>query len=77
MEAQVCNTKVLLFYNQILLNEDPYKAFSEAVLDFHSHYCLNVHDSKWCKFHPATVDDKPYATIGAFNEQITKNVHLF
>ena len=47
---------------EILQNEDPYKAFSEAVLNFHNHYCLNVHDSEWCKFHPATVDDKPYST---------------
>ena len=47
---------------EIHQNEDPYKAFSETVLNFHNHYYLNVHNSEWCKFHPATVDDKPYAT---------------
>ena len=48
---------------EILQHEDPYKAFSEALLNFHNHYCLDLHDSEWCKFHPATIDDgKPYAT---------------
>ena len=40
--------------------EDPLMAFSEALLNFHSHhcqdahshYCQDVHSSKWCKYHP-------------------------
>ena len=28
--------------------EDPYEAFSEGILNFHSHYCLNNHTSTWC-----------------------------
>ena len=32
--------------------DDPLKAFSEALLNFHSHYCQDVHSSRWCKYHP-------------------------
>ena len=32
--------------------EDPLKAFSEALLNFHSHYCKDDHSSKWCQYHP-------------------------
>lgn len=42
--------------------EDPLMAFSEALLNFHSHHCQDVHSSKWCKYHPQEVDGKPYST---------------
>jgi hypothetical protein len=29
-------------------SEDPLKAFAEAIVNFHSHYCLDVHSSPWC-----------------------------
>ena len=47
---------------EVLQHNDPYKAFSEALLNFHSHYCKNLHDSVWYKFHPATANDgSPYS----------------
>lgn len=32
--------------------EDSLGAFSEALLNFHSHYCQDVHSFKWCKYYP-------------------------
>lgn len=29
-------------------HEDPFSAFSEGVLNFHAHYCLDDHTSSWC-----------------------------
>ena len=58
-----CALRNLMSCEEILQHEDPYKAFSEGLLNFHNHYCLDLHGSEWCKFHPATTDDdKPYAT---------------
>ena len=31
---------------------DPLKAFSNALLNFHNHYCLDDNGSVWCKYHP-------------------------
>ena len=28
--------------------EDPYTAFSEAILNFFQHYCCDDHSSSWC-----------------------------
>ena len=36
----------------IVTVEDPLKAFPEALLNFHSHYCMNDHSSKGCHYHP-------------------------
>ena len=36
----------------VIETEDPLQAFSEALLNFHSHYCKDLHSSKWCKYHP-------------------------
>ena len=33
-------------------SEDPLQAFLEILLNFHSHYCKDLHSSKWCKYHP-------------------------
>ena len=30
---------------------DPLAAFSEALVNLHSHYCLDDHTSEWCKYH--------------------------
>ena len=35
----------------VVTAEDPLKAFSEALLNFHSHYCMDDHSSKWCQYH--------------------------
>ena len=29
-------------------SEDPYSAFSEGILSFYQHYCLDIHTSSWC-----------------------------
>ena len=29
-------------------SEDPYSAFSEGILNFYQHYCLDIHTSSWC-----------------------------
>ena len=33
--------------------------FSESLLKFHNHYCKDLHDSEWCKFHSKKVADTP------------------
>jgi len=33
----------------------PLAAFSAALLNLHSHYCLDVHTSEWCKYHPQVI----------------------
>jgi len=38
----------LISSETILQSEDPYSAFSSALLNFYQHYCLDKHDSKWC-----------------------------
>ena len=42
--------------------EDPLQAFSEALLNFHSHYCKDLHSSKRCKYHSQVTNGKPYST---------------
>ncbi|XP_065915443.1 uncharacterized protein [Dysidea avara] len=47
----------------VLTSDDPLKAFSEALLNFHCHYCLDQHSSEWCKYHPKEAEDgTPYST---------------
>ena len=29
-------------------SKDPYTAFSQGILNFHHHYCLDEHSSSWC-----------------------------
>jgi len=36
----------------VLEAQDPLKAFSDALLNFHNHYCLDDHTSVWCQYHP-------------------------
>jgi len=53
----------LMTCEEVFQHGDPYQAFSEALFNFHNHYCKNLHDSAWIKFHPATSDDgSPYST---------------
>ena len=40
----------LISNKDVLQANDPYKAFSEALMNLHAHYCLDVHTSVWC-FH--------------------------
>ena len=47
----------------VLEDSNPLEAFSKGLLNFHSHYCRDQHDSAWCKFHSKTDDDSsPYTT---------------
>ena len=48
---------------EVLEDSNPLEAFSKGLLNFHSHYCKDQHDSPWCKFHAATNEDgSPYTT---------------
>ena len=38
----------LISSEKIQGSDDPLKSFSEAILNFHSHYCLDDHSSPWC-----------------------------
>lgn len=40
--------KTLICADSVFAKEDPYAAFSEGILNFHSHYVLNDHSSPWC-----------------------------
>lgn len=45
-----CKTALrnLIASDQMVESEDPYPLFSEGVLNFYQHYCLDVHTSTWC-----------------------------
>ena len=38
----------LLSSDRIRQSDDPFTAFSSAIRNFYSHYCLNEHGSEWC-----------------------------
>ena len=38
----------LIASDQIQESNDPLKSFSEAIVNFYFHYCLDVHSSAWC-----------------------------
>ena len=38
----------LIASEKVYDSEDPFSAFSDGILNFHSHYCLNDHSSQWC-----------------------------
>ena len=53
----------LISCEEVLEDSNPLEAFSKGLLNFHSHYCKDQHDSPWCKFHATTNDDgSPYTT---------------
>lgn len=53
----------LMSCDEVLEDSNPLEAFSKGLLNFHSHYCMDKHDSPWCKFHEATKEDgSPYTT---------------
>ena len=39
----------------VLSADEPLKAFSDALLNFHNHYCLDIHSSEWCKYHSKVI----------------------
>ena len=53
----------LMSCEEVLEDSNPLDAFSKGLLNFHSHYCMDKHDSPWCKFHAAANEDgTPYTT---------------
>ena len=38
----------LLSSDRIKQSDDPFTAFSSAIVNFYSHYCLDEHSSEWC-----------------------------
>ena len=53
----------LISCEEVLEDSNPLEAFSKGLLNFHSHYCKDQHDSPWCKFHATINDDgSPYTT---------------
>ena len=38
----------LISSDRIQENQEPFKAFSEGILNFYAHYCLDDHTSSWC-----------------------------
>ena len=53
----------LISCEEVLEDSNPLEAFSKGLLNFHSHYYKDQHDSPWCKFHAATNEDgSPYTT---------------
>ena len=38
----------LIASDHVCDSEDPYQAFSDGILNFYSHYCLDSHGSAWC-----------------------------
>ena len=46
----------LISSDKIAASEDPYSAFSSALLNFYKHYCDDDHTSEWCQ-HDKVVQD--------------------
>ena len=44
----------LISSEEVQESDDPLKSFSEAILNFHSHYCLDIHTSPWCHHEKVT-----------------------
>ncbi len=40
--------KHLIATDRVLESEDPYAVFSEGLLNFHAHYCVDDYSSPWC-----------------------------
>ena len=38
----------LISSEKIQSSDDPYSDFSDAIKNFHVHYCLDDHSSSWC-----------------------------
>ena len=38
----------LISSDKVQESADPLKSFSEAIVNFHLHYCLDIHTSPWC-----------------------------
>ena len=38
----------LISSDKVQESDDPLKSFSKAILNFYSHYCLDIHTSPWC-----------------------------
>ena len=51
MKTALCN---LISGEEVLKDSNPLEAFSKGLLNFHSRYCKDQHDSPWCKFHSKT-----------------------
>ena len=49
--------KNLMSCAEVLEHSKPLEAFFEGLLNFYNHYCKDLHDSEWCKFHSKTNDD--------------------
>ena len=49
--------KNLMSCAEVLEHSKPLEAFSEGLLNFYNHYCKELHDSEWCKFHSKTNDN--------------------
>ena len=39
----------LISSDKIQASDDPYRDFSEGIMNFHRHYCLDDHSSPWCQ----------------------------
>ena len=53
----------LMSCEEVLEDSNLIGAFSKGLLNFHSHYCMDKHDSPWCKFYAAAnKGDTSYAT---------------
>ena len=62
MQRAKHSLKNLMSSPDVLESDDPLKAFTEGLLNFHNHYCKDVHDSEWCKYHSKENDDgSPYS----------------
>ena len=62
----------------VLEADDPLKAFSSALLNFHNHYCLDSHTSMWCKYHIKVCNVQPRVTtdIKCGNNYIIRKVMM-
>ena len=54
----------IISMDRVADSDDCFSSFSAAVLNMHSHYCLNDHTSEWC------THDKVYNDGGLYIESV-------
>ena len=42
----------IIAYSDVVAADDPLTVFFEALMNFHNHYCKDIHTPRWCQYHP-------------------------
>ena len=69
----------LMSCEEVLEDDNPLEAFSKGLLNFYSHYCMDKHDSPWCKFHALysqNLQAKKFAKFASISRKCLTNKYI-